>query len=120
MIRIIEIPFSREMAIAAIDGRKVATTRSERKGVIGDIFEIVNPRIAPEKQLQGIVEGLYRIPEFRLIDIHECDLSVVKDLFFRLEGFDSPEAFEKTWRALHQGHFTTGKLYYIHFFGRFA
>jgi hypothetical protein len=32
----IEIPFSYEMAIAALDGRKIATTRSEKKGVIGD------------------------------------------------------------------------------------
>jgi hypothetical protein len=108
MIRIIEIPFSREMAIAAIEGRKVATTRSERKGEIGDRFEIT---IAAEYPAHG---------HFALIDIHECDLSVVKDLYFRLEGFDSPEAFEKTWRALHQGHFITGKLYYIQLFGRVA
>jgi hypothetical protein len=48
------------------------------------------------------------------------DLITVRDLYFRLEGFDSPAAFEKTWRALHRGHFTTGKLYYMHVFGRVA
>ena len=105
----IDSPFSREMAIAAIDGYKVATTRSERKGEIGDVFLIEDPRIA------GYVPPLC---QFWLIEIMAVDLVTVRDLYFRLEGFDSPEAFEKTWRSLHRGHFTTGKLYYIHFFGR--
>jgi hypothetical protein len=55
---------------------------------------------------------------FRLIEIIGIDLDSVKNIYFRLEGFDSPEEFEKTWRALHRGHFTTGKMYYIHFFAR--
>ena len=109
----IDIPFSREMAIAAIDGYKVATTRSEPKGKIGDIFQIdeTRPHVLAQQR---------HAPTFRLIEIMAVDLITVRDLYFRLEGFDSPEAFEKTWRALHRGHFTTGKLYYIHFFGRVA
>lgn len=55
---------------------------------------------------------------FRILDIMAVDLETVKNLYFRLEGFDSPEDFEKTWRALHRGHFTTGKPYYMHVFGR--
>lgn len=103
----IEIPFSREMAIAAIEGRKVATTRSEPKGEIGDEFEIL-----ANQPLDG------DIATFRLLEIMAVDLITVRDLYFRLEGFESPAAFEKTWRALHRGHFTTGKLYYMHVFGR--
>ena len=104
----IEIPFSREMAIAAIDGCKVATTRSEQKGEVADRFKIPDPRI----------NGPQAVPVFRLIEILAVDLETVRDLYFRLEGFDSSESFEKTWRALHRGHFTTGKLYYMHIFGR--
>ena len=103
----IEIPFSREMAIAAIDGKKIATTRSEQKGHRGDTFGI-----------PGVDLGECETYMFRLIEIIGIDLDSVKNIYFRLEGFDSPEAFEKAWRALHRGHFTTGKMYYIHFFER--
>lgn len=106
----IDIPFSFAMALAAVEGRKVATTRSDRKGEIGDTFLIPDPR--PETSGDATL--------YQLIEIMAVDLETVKNLYFRLEGFDSPEAFEKTWRALHRGHFTTGKLYYIHFFGRIA
>jgi hypothetical protein len=108
----IEIPFSREMAIAAIDGRKVATTRSEAKGQIGDTFSIEDIRETDYEDRHA--------PLFRLLEIMAVDLETVNNLYFRLEGFDSPGAFEKTWRALHRGHFTTGKLYYMHVFGRVA
>lgn len=106
----IEIPFSREMAFAAIEGRKVATTRSEPKGEIGDVFTLQYP--------PGL-GGDYPF-KYRLLEIMVVDLITVRDLYFRLEGFESPAAFEKTWRALHRGHFTQGKLYYMHFFGRVA
>jgi hypothetical protein len=110
MSDIVDPPFSREMAIAAIDGCKVATTRSEPKGKIADRFKVPDPRIS----------GPQSVPIFRLLEIMAVDLITVRDLYFRLEGFDSPAAFEKTWRALHRGHFTTGKLYYMHVFGRVA
>ena len=103
----IDIPFSREMAIAAIEGRKIATTRSEKKGKVGDLFEVEYPK--PYLDEPAV---------FRLLDIFSVDLSVVKQQYYRLEGFNSPEDFEKTWRTLHRGHFTTNKPYYIHFFGR--
>jgi len=109
----IEIPFSREMAIAAIEGKKIATTRSEQKGHRGDTFEIWHPDVPKNEACKH-----FATPVFRLIEIIGIDLDSVKNIYFRLEGFDSPEAFEKTWRALHRGHFTTGKMYYIHFFAR--
>ena len=112
----IDIPFSREMAIAAIEGRKIATTRSEPKGKVGDTFKIPDPRPG-----RGHLQGAFN-PKFRLLDIFPVNLSTVKCEYYRLEGFDSPEDFEKTWRALHRGHFTVDKPhcrpYYTHFFGR--
>ena len=104
----IEIPFSREMARAALDGYKVATTRSEKKGEIGDTFTVANPHI-PNNPMAG---------HFRLIEVIATDLETVANIYFRLEGFDSPAAFRATWRALHRGHYTTDKVYYLHIFGR--
>lgn len=104
----IEIPFSREMAIAAIEGRKIATTRSEKKGEVGDTFSLDNPQI-PNNPARG---------HFRLIDIWETTLESVRDFYYHLEGCASPEEFERVWRSLHRGHFTTDKYYFIHFFAR--
>ena len=99
---VIEIKFSHEMAEAAPNGWKVCTTRSEKKGEIGDTFDILGAK-------------------FVLIDVWLGNwITTVRDDLYRLEGFDSPEAFEKTWRALHRGHFTTNKDYVVHFFGRVA
>jgi len=109
----ITIPFSREMAIAAIEGRKVATTRGEEKGEIGDEFDIREPR-DDEDHFAG--DGY----TYRLIEIMAVDLETVANLYFRLEGFNSPDEFRATWRALHRGHYTTDKLYYMHVFGRVA
>jgi hypothetical protein len=104
MSKMVEIKFSREMADAAIEGRKIATTRREKKGEIGDTFHIFD-------------DGGFQTT-FRIIEIMEVDLETVKYLYFRLEGFDSPEAFEKTWRKLHRGHYSTRDLYCIHFIAR--
>jgi len=98
------------MALAAVEGRKIATTRGEKKGEIGDTFLIPDPR--PETSGDAFL--------FQLIEVMAVDLETVANIYFRLEGFDSPEAFRATWRKLHRGHYSTGKLYHIHFFGRIA
>jgi hypothetical protein len=95
----IDIPFSNEMADAALRGDKRATTRSEPKGEPGDRFPI---------------KGVRHV----LVAVAPIDLLVVRDQLYRIEGFESPAAFEKTWRALHRGHFATKKPRWIHFFAR--
>ena len=99
-----DFKFSRAMADAAIEGRKVATTRNERKGEIGDTFHIYDDGGFPAT--------------FRIIEIMATDLETIANLYFRLEGFKSPEAFRATWRKLHRGHYTTGKIVYMHIFAR--
>jgi hypothetical protein len=106
----IDIPFSFNMALAAVEGRKVATTRGDKKGEIGDTFPIPDPR--PETSGDAFL--------YQLIEIMAVDLETVANLYFRLEGFNSPDEFRATWRALHRGHYTTDKLYYMHVFGRIA
>ena len=111
----IEIPFSREMAIAAIDGRKVATTRGERKGEVGDEFTIEDPRLKEEG-----IEVYFPNRKYRIIDIIPVQLHVVKNMYFLLEGVGSPSAFEQTWRELHRGEFDETAVKYMHIFGRIA
>jgi hypothetical protein len=102
MMAEIDIQFSDEMAEAALNGQKICTTRSERKGEIGDTFQILGAK-------------------FILIDIWPATwITYVRDDLYRLEGCESPEEFERIWRALHRGRFKTNKDYVIHFFGRIA
>ncbi len=105
------IPFSYDMALAACQGWKVATTRSERKGSPGDRFFIPYPR---DDDFFDCGDAI----EFHILDVYPINLQLVKDKFFRLEGFTSPGEFEGVWRSLHRGHFTTDKGYFIHFFAR--
>ena len=110
---LIQIPFSREMAIAAIEGKKIATTRGSPKGKIGDTFEVWHPDVPKSESCR-----YFATPLFRIIDIIEEDLIVVRNEYYRIEGFTTPEEFEHTWRQLHRGHFTTSKPYFVHFFAR--
>ena len=95
----IDIPFSPRMAEAALAGRKIATTRSHRKGDPGDIFPI---------------EGVW----FVLVDVMPTILLQVKINFYKLEGFSSPGAFEEYWRELHDDTWVDTAEKYTHFFAR--
>ncbi|TSA54938.1 MAG: hypothetical protein D4R45_03245 [Planctomycetaceae bacterium] len=96
---VVHFPFSPAMRDAVLNGKKLCTTRYEKKGEIGDYFPVDDVL-------------------FQIVDIWHAPLYVVHQLLYRLEGTDSPEAFEKLWRGLHRGHFSTGKEYWIHFFAR--
>ena len=96
---LIELRFSPAMAAAALDGSKCCTTRRERHGRRGDEFEVAGAR-------------------FRIVQVLRGTLSQVRDTLYEAEGFETPEAFEETWRALHGGEFVTGREYQIHLFAR--
>jgi hypothetical protein len=96
---LVEIPFSKEMATAALEGRKICTTRREKKGEIGDEF---------------LIDGV----RFRIVDLYSAYLETVATAFFRLEGCESPDAFRALWHRLHRGHYTLEAVYWVHFFAR--
>lgn len=94
----IEIPFCREMRAAVLEGRKVCTSRAKLMGEVGDEF---------------LVDGrLYRI-----VDIQLRPLKRIRDHLYRLEGCESPDAFEKLWLRLHRGHYSEND-YFVHWFAR--
>jgi hypothetical protein len=96
---LITLKFSSRMATAALEGRKICTSRDEQKGRAGDEFEI-----------QGV--------RFRIIDVGTMTLQNVREHFYRLEGCESPEDFEILWRSLHRRNFSAEKVYFVHFFAR--
>ncbi|MBN1574538.1 MAG: hypothetical protein JW984_15180 [Deltaproteobacteria bacterium] len=42
-------------------------------------------------------------------------LREVKEHFYGMEGYDSPEEFEKVWRGIHRGRFNPNQIVYVHF-----
>ena len=95
----IELAFSPAMAAAALDGRKCCTTPRTRHGDRGDEFEVAGVR-------------------FRIVQTLRGSLSQVRDTLHEAEGFETPQAFEETWRALHDDRFELARDYHIHFFAR--
>lgn len=93
----ITIPFSDPMEDANRQLIKTCTSRSKRYGNPGDTFR----------------SGGYI---FKLLDVIEFRLSFICERLYRLEGFDSPEAFEIAWRSYHQGQFPHDELRWTHFY----
>lgn len=80
---IIQLSFTSKMALAIRDGRKLCTTRLEQKGNPGDEFLAC---CCGEPQ--------------RIIDVIQLPLWRIATEMYRLEGFNSPEEFIKTWNTL--------------------
>ena len=84
------------------EGRKIATTRKERLGEPGDWWE-----------QDGVL--------YRIVDVMEVQFGTVTTDFYRVEGFETPEAFEIFWIRIHRGNLPEPEdLRYIHFFARIA
>jgi len=99
MSKVVEIPFSKVMVKAVLEGRKVCTSRGEVKGDLGDTFMIGDM-------------------EFRIVDIQRHRLISVTSILFRQEGTNSPEEFEELWKSLHRGHYDGKKAVFVHYFAR--
>lgn len=95
---LVEIPFSPEMARAALDGRKCCTSRREVKGDPGDEFG---------------VEGV----RFRLLDVQMMHVRDITEKLFRLEGFKSRFTCSQTLHYLYPGMSGSDSLW-VHFFAR--
>jgi uncharacterized protein YhfF len=101
----ITIPFSWDMARAAIEGYKVCTSRSDQKGEIGDTFCIIHP-------------DTKKTCDFRIIDIKELPLSHITGALYRQEGCETSDSFIELWKDLHQGHYAQYSEYFVHWFAR--
>ena len=100
MAQWISLPFSHEMYHAIQQGQKVCTTRSEKKGEIGDLF---------------VVSGR----AYRIVDIQEQTLNDVARLLYRQEGFKDSGDFIRFWKLLHPGKpYLPGRTQYVHWFAR--
>ena len=96
---LIALQFIPEMEAEILGGRKCCTSRRERHGNPGDRF-IVG-------------EGVYQI-----VDVLRVELPEVANLFFRLEGFDSPQEFRDFWIQVYGKPYSGWDMAYVHFFTR--
>ena len=42
-------------------------------------------------------------------------LREVREHFHEMEGYNSPEEFERVWRGIHRGRFNPDQIVYVHF-----
>ncbi len=91
------MPFRARFAEAIRDGRKTATTRTQRYGWPGDRLETPF----------GVI---------RLRDVYEQTLGWVANHLWREEGVESPEAFIAVWRSLHRGSWDQRRVVWVHRF----
>ena len=94
----IVIPFMPKFGTPMLSGQKTATSRTKLYGYAGDYFEAFG-----------------RI--FILTDVRYIHLDTISHLYFREEGFESPNGFIATWRRLHPRKlFDRGQRVYFHQF----
>ncbi len=86
------------MARASIEGRKIMTSRDEEKGKPGDEFEI---------------EGV----RFRLIDVLYLTMIEITRVYYRCEGFETPEECFKVISSIYPGRTGFDRLC-SHFYAR--
>lgn len=79
------LPFSPAMQKAIEAGKKICTSRGQR----------------------------YNDPRVYLII--EVPLWIVRNYFWKMEGCDSPEHFEKVWRGVNRGRYDKDKIVAVHF-----
>lgn len=82
----ITIPFREDMALAAISGRKICTTRSEKYGDPGDTFEI---KLFSFKT------------KFVLTRVEKNTLWRVAQFYFYPEGVETTREFIDLWNEIH-------------------
>lgn len=96
----LEIPFMERFREAMLDSRKTVTSRTKQYGKRGDQFEAFG---AP----------------FVILDVMRMPLWEVRDKWFKWEGVDSPEEFERVWAEIHpKKGFDPKQVVYLHRFVR--
>jgi len=94
----INLPFLPEFEEAMLSGRKRATSRTRKFGNVGDTF---------------VAFGC----TFTIMAVNRLALSNVANIFWRLEGVESPDDFIAIWRRIHprQGWQPTQNIYFHQF-----
>lgn len=89
------LPFTPRMEAAVKAGTKTATSRTKRYGKAGDVV------VTREGQ------------RLLLIEVERVLLSTVRDHYWRDEGCESPEDFERVWGDIHplRGYDGSQKVY---------
>jgi hypothetical protein len=100
--KVVTIPFRDDMAYQAVWGLKTATSRNEKYGEVGDIFE---------------VKSKGRIQAFELTGVYKLSVGYVADKLFRDEGMFCRQEFIDVWKQIHpKKGFDPDQIIWTHFF----
>jgi hypothetical protein len=100
------------MVKALFEGRKVATNRGKPLGTRGDWFDLTYVEKHPWGELRTT-------GHFKIVDVRCAEYHVVRDAYYQVEGFDSPEEFEKFGRSIYRGKLPNEHaIRYLHFLAR--
>jgi hypothetical protein len=95
---VVQIPFTTEMAKAAVEGRKICTARTKSYGKPGDYFYVGATLFC--------LEAVFKVP-----------LWMVADFLYKAEGFESSAGFVDTWCKIHpRKGFVADQEVFVHFF----
>jgi hypothetical protein len=98
----IRIPFMARFKEDMASGKKMATCRTRRYGIIGDTFTSYGMR-------------------FHLTHVEAMPLFEVRDKWWQAEGMSSPQEFEEVWNHIHPGmdfFGSAGRKVWLHLFAR--
>ena len=83
---LITIPFTSDMALAIIEGKKSCTTRTKQYGSVSDVF-----RVEHDSRFETLI----------ITQVERYPLSLIANHYYKAEGFSSPDEFKEKWRQLH-------------------
>jgi len=92
------IPFRKDMQALILAGKKTATTRTKRYGIVGDWFYIGSKA-------------------YVLTNVEKVTLGYVATQKYRDEGFESPHDFIHVWQQIHPKGFIDEQKVWLHEFG---
>jgi len=97
----VSIPFQERFIIPMESGIKTKTSRNKKYGEVGNIF-INNTHI------------------YQITEIERMELGVVAKIYYRQEGFNSPQEFIDCWVGLHPREgFVPNQKVWVHSFKRY-
>jgi hypothetical protein len=101
----IVVKFHPAMVFKLLTGEKKCTSRGKPGGEPGDWFEV--------SRVVGPFTS--ETAKFRIISVEQMEYGMIKEKYYRCEGFFSPFDFEQFWVRIHRGHVpAAGELRWLH------
>lgn len=97
------------MARAILEGRKKCTSRTKQYGQVGDTFTVMNPK-------GFAVDNEKLVVKLKLTEIYQRTMGQIRNIFYKEEGFNSPEEYEDYLINVVKLKWDTNRMLYLHWF----